>query len=175
MRTRVMIRWICICLTVLMASPSSAQQQDFLTAARAAYDAAWAVTPLSIHNAVIVSREAGLIGDVAERPDNRFGPDDTIIVYAEPRGYGYRDSDGQKEFGLVLDMEILSANAQVLTKQEAFETLTLTSRAEAKEMFVNLSITLSSFPEGAFTLKMTAHDLASDETSSFEIPFEVTP
>lgn len=157
-----------------LASPAEAQTADFLDAARDAYSAAWNVSPLRLDNPGFVTRPADLAGDYAWKDEPSFKPGETLLIYAEPRAYGYLDA-GEKgfEFGVILDLEVLGAGDELLLQQESFDTVSLRSWVQAKEMFLNISLALNGFTPGSYKLRIIARDLASDETADFTLPFTI--
>lgn len=160
-------------VALLSALPVQAQTGDLLDAARQAYNAAWRASPLSVENGMLVDRPAALAGDMVPRASDRFEIGEPIYIYAEPTGYGYEDVDGRKEFGVVLDLEVIDTSGAVLLTQEAFDTIRLSSLSEVKEMFINLTVNLTGFTPGVFLLTVRIHDITSDETAEFVLPFEI--
>ncbi len=157
-----------------LAAPAFAQGDGFLGAARDAYSAAWDVSPLTIENAFFVTRPAEIAGDYEERTSSEFAAGEPLLIYAEPKAYGYLDTETGKEFGVVLDLEVLSSEGTSLLQQDEFQTIRLTSRSEVKEMFLNITLNLTGFTPGAYQVKIRAHDIASEEQAEFMLSFTVT-
>ncbi|MEO0914477.1 MAG: hypothetical protein AAFY59_16085 [Pseudomonadota bacterium] len=158
---------------LFLASPLLAQSSGFLDAARDAYAAAWDVSPLVIEGAAFVTRPAEIAGDYELRETDAFDPGEPLLIYAEPKAYGYLETEEGKEFGVVLDLEVLSEEGTSLLQQEEFQTIRLRSQAEVKEMFLNITLNLSGFTPGAYQVLIRAHDIASDESAEFTLPFTV--
>jgi hypothetical protein len=89
-------------------------------------DMIWRESPLSIRKAVFVASEPQGFGIYEERPSNEFASGETLIIYAEPFGFGYgRDN----ELSSSTSASISSSRATaVCWQQENFGALTL--RAE---------------------------------------------
>ncbi len=168
-----MIRPLAITCLLVGALPAAAQDTSFLNAARDAYAAAWKVSPLSLENAVFVTRPADLIGDIAAREDALFAPGEAIRIYAQPLGYGYLETENGVEFGVDLDLELLSEAGKLLVEQEGFQSIRLASSVEVREMYLNIEIDLDGLGPGAYQLRIRANDIASDETAETTLPFEV--
>ena len=50
-----------------------------------------------------------------------------------------------------------------------------TSHAENHEFFVTLTLNLTGAPAGDYVLEYTGHDMAKDQSGSFEMPFSIAP
>ncbi|MHA3913385.1 hypothetical protein [Halovulum sp. GXIMD14793] len=160
---------------LLLAAPVAwSQDQDDLKAAEAAYAEAWNAAPMTVENAMFVSEKASSYGGYKRRPDGPFAADEPFYIYAEPKGYGFFDLGGENEFGVILDFEVETAGGVVILQQNAFQTISLKSRNEAREMFLNLTITLKGLAPGNFKLRIRMHDLGSEEVVEFEMPFEIS-
>lgn len=162
-----------VLMTLLSATIASAESHDALSAAEAEFTKAWNEADMSVSNAMFVSEKAPFYGGYTRREDGPFAVDEVFLIYAEPKGYGYFSMEGMNEFGVILDFEIETSGGTVILQQNAFQTISLKSRNEAKEMFLNLSITLNGLAAGNFLLRVRMHDLSSEEMTSFELPFSI--
>ncbi len=160
-------------LLILAAGMVRADGHDALQAAEQAYAEAWNSSPMSVENAMFVSEKAGFYGGYKRRDSEPFRVGEPFLIYAEPKGYGFFDLGGENEFGVILDFEVETSGGVVILQQNAFQTISLKSRNEAREMFLNLTITLNGLAAGNFNLRIRMHDLASEEMIEFELPFEI--
>ncbi|QHQ34900.1 hypothetical protein [Algicella marina] len=158
---------------LVSASPALAQSSAFLDAARDAYTAAWDVSPLIIENAAFVTRPAEIVGDFELRETSEFAAGEPLLIYAEPKAYGYLDGENGKEFGVILDVEVLTSEGTSLLSQEEFQTIRLNSQTEVREMFLNITLNLTGFQSGEYQVVIRVHDLASEESAEFALPFSV--
>ena len=60
-----------------------------------------------------------------------------------------------------------------MLEQDDFMALETSSLEKPVDFFGNLTITLSGFPAGTFVLTLVVNDIASDKTTTVELPFEV--
>lgn len=135
---------------------------------------AWNNAPLTINNVNFVTGPADIVGGYAIRPVGPYPPVATMHIYAEPQGYGYRDTgDGQKEFGVVLDLDIETESGALLLTQNGFKTIEFKSQHEVHEMYLNLTVNISGLQAGNYKVKIRVHDLVSDEVGEFALPFDV--
>lgn len=158
---------------VLGAAPASAQTIEAIDAADAAVFAAWEQTPLSFRNVRFVT-EATTFGIYTPRADSTFKPGETLLVYAEPVGYGFKDNgDGTYSFGVDIDLSVKDTSGAVVAEQPKFASASLVSRARNREFIVSITLDLSGAPAGDYVLEYTAHDIASEESGLISLPFTV--
>lgn len=162
-----------VLIMLLFATVVRADSHQNLASAEADYSAVWNNAEMSVENAMFVDAKAEYYGGYTQRDDGPFPVGETFLIYAEPKGYGYFALDGLNEFGVILDFEIETSGGTVILQQNAFQTIALKSRNEAKEMFLNLSITLNGLAAGNFVLRVRMHDLSSEENTSFDLPFTI--
>jgi len=158
-------------LVLSLAAGQAAAQGDFLQTARDAYAAAWNVSELSIGETAFVERPARLIGDIEEREDNRFAQGDEILIYAEPWGYDYIETEAGYEFGFDLDLAVLDPEGEALFSQPNFQSIRMESRREVKELFLTISLDLEGFRPGDYRVEIRANDIASEESAAFTMAF----
>jgi hypothetical protein len=160
--------------TALLLAPVAARADSDL----AAYDAArqallviWAGMPLTIRNATLTEREPAGYGDYAARDGNSYAPGDTIHVYAEVLGYGWRDNgDGTVSKLLDADLSLLNANGDVVASKQKFLSTDARSRQKLMESDLAFNITLSAFAPGDYKLRFAVHDRAGNKDASFDLP-----
>ena len=168
------IHALMLSCALLAPLPGLAQSGSFLDAARDAYSAAWDVSPLRIDNAFFVTRPAEIAGDFVRRETNVFDEGEPLQIYAEPKAYSYIETEEGKEFGVILDLEVLSEEGESLLAQTGFQTIRLKSQIDVKELFLNITLNLSGFAPGGYQVQIRANDIASEEFAEFTLPFEVS-
>jgi hypothetical protein len=145
-----------------------------LADAWSALDMAWDAAPLAFTTATFVEGKVEGFGRYTPREDARFAPGETMVVYAEPVGFGYdRVEDGYK-VDLVADFEILNASGQVLASQTGFADLGMTARSRVHEFHTTLSFAFEGLRAGEYTLAIALHDRAGDKSATLSLPFSVT-
>ena len=136
---------------------------------------AWEKTTLTTRRAIFVKNKAPLFGAYEERGSNVFKPNEPLLVYAEPVGYGWRSGADGFDFGISVDFQVKKPDGQILGGQERFTIAAFKSRAKVQELMVNLTLTLTDFPVGDYVLEYKLHDITSDKATSFALPFKITP
>ena len=135
---------------------------------------AWNATPLTIRKAVFVSEHPSGFGEYAERANNVFKQGEKLVAYAEPVGYGWKETGGSYQFGFKVDFVVKSADGKVLGGQENFADLAQTSHTRNREFMVVLTLGLSDAPPGDYIVEYKLHDIASDKTATFSLPFKIS-
>src|SRR5438874_13609195 len=97
-----------------------------------------------------------------------------VIAYAEPVGYGWKENgNGLFEFGFVVDFQIKSRDGEVLAEEENFMRIATESHRRNMEFFIVLKLNMGRAPPGDYIVMYKLHDIASDKTASFEMPFKL--
>lgn len=156
------------------AAPALAQDLTAYEQAEQALIAVWDQMPLNFRTATFVSGEAEGYGLFTERETAVFAPNEPIVVYAEPMGYGWQvNDDGTYSFGLVVDIVLRDGAGAVVGSQENFQRYTVTSRAQNREFFITLTLNLTGAPAGDYSVEYIVHDIASDEQATIALPFSI--
>lgn len=171
-----MIRRAAILLAACLAlatHPAAAQTLAALEEAEAAFDTAWAATPLSFRKAIFAT-DATDFGVYNERGNASFKPGEPIVVYAEPVGYGFRDNgDGTYSIGFDIDLAVKTAAGEVVAGKDDFANVAVASRARSREFRLSLTLDLGEAPAGDYVLEYTARDIASPKTGTISLPFAI--
>jgi hypothetical protein len=159
---------------VCATTPANTQTLQEIDKRDAAVIEAWNAAPLAVRKAIFVSEHPVGYGEYTERPNNAFKQGEKLIAYAEPIGYGWKDAgDGQNQFGFKVDFVIKSPDGKVLGGQENFADLTQTSHARNREFMIVLTLSLSDAPPGEYVVEYKLHDIASNKTATFSLPFKI--
>jgi hypothetical protein len=138
-----------------------------------ALDAAWDAAPLAFATATFVDGDVAGYGRYTPLGEARFAPGETMVVYAEPVGFGFsKVADGLK-VDLVADFEVLNASGQVLVSQTGFADLGVTARKRLHEFHTTLRFAFEGLRAGDYTLAISLRDRTSDKSASFTLPFAV--
>ncbi len=144
-----------------------------LASIEAAFNSVWDATPLGFSEALFVTGKPAGFGVYDARATNVFRPDEDMMVYAEPFGFGYgRDGEGFK-IGFDADFELRTAKGQILTSQEGFAVLDMASRRRNKEFQVFITYSFKGLKAGDYVLVTKLRDRNSAKAGSFELPFTV--
>jgi hypothetical protein len=124
---------------------------------------------------------------VYEERNNIFAPDETIVLYVEPVGFGHkqvadegsRGNNGNNNTMLYLmnmtaDYEITAANGTKLQLIEDVQVGNITSHRPNTEMFLTLTITpeVQPLPVGNYVIKYSVNDEVSGE--NFQLEKDIT-
>ena len=151
-----------------------AQSVEEVDRRQAALIEAWEKTPLTIRRALFIDGEPRGFGLYKERGSTEFRPGEKIVVYAEPVGYGWKDAgNGMFELGFVVDFVIKTRDGEILAGKENFMRIATESHTRNLEFMVVLTLNMSSAPAGDYVVEYKLHDIASDKTASFQMPFKV--
>jgi hypothetical protein len=157
-----------------LVEAGNAQSLGDIDRREAALLEAWNATPLTIRRAFFVAEHPEGFGQYVERPDNAFKPGEKLVAYAEPVGYGWKDiGSGEYQFGFKVDFLVKSTDGKVLTGQENFADLAEKSHARNREFMVVLTLNVSGAPPGDYVLEYKLHDVTSDKSTSFDLPFKI--
>jgi hypothetical protein len=173
METR-MVRAVTLIALLTLAPTSFAQSPSEIDKRDAAVVEAWQATPLTVRHAVFVSEHAAGFGMYKPRASDSFKPGEKLTVYAEPLGYGWKPvDDGQFEFGFVVDFLVKSPDGNILAGKQDFARLVQQSHVRNREFMLTLNLDLSGADPGNYVLEYTLHDIASDKSTSFNLPFKI--
>jgi hypothetical protein len=151
-----------------------AQSLDEVDRRQAALIEAWEKAPLTIRRALFIDGEPRGFGLYRERGSTDFKPGEKIVVYAEPVGYGWKDAGkGMFELGFVVDFVIKSRDGEILAGKENFMRIATESHTLNLEFMVVLTLNMTSAPPGDYVVGYKLHDIASDKTASFQLPFKI--
>ena len=168
------MRLVLLLLAMLLSIGAvHAQSLEEIDRRQAAMIEAWEKTPLTIRRALFINGEPRGFGLYQERGSKEFKHGEKIVVYAEPVGYGWKDlGKGMFELGFVVDFLIKSRDGKILEK-ENFMRIATETHTRNLEFMVILTLNMSSAPAGDYVVEYKLHDIASDKTTTFEMPFKI--
>jgi hypothetical protein len=76
------------------------------------------------------------------------------------------------ELGFVVDFVIKSRDGEILAGKENFMRIATESHTRNLEFMVVLTLNLNNAPAGDYVVEYKLHDIASDKTATFEMPFK---
>ncbi|HLQ27481.1 MAG TPA: hypothetical protein VK138_16575 [Acidiferrobacterales bacterium] len=177
---------LCLSMTLLAASPLS----KLLTEAESAYEkkdyqaAIGKLTeaqeqirneaPLELANVILVAQKAQGMGQgIKPRPNNRYRAGQEILVYLEPQNYGIRSQSGGYHAQLVLDLLVKEPAGKQLFEQKAFGRFPVDTARLVRDLYLNVTVTLTGAPAGKYLLEVVAHDVVGDKSANVTIPVEI--
>jgi hypothetical protein len=152
------------------------QAGQFADAYKAFNDAAieaWLQAPLAFHRSLLVAAPAQSYGSFSPRETSVFDGTSPLRFYAEPTGFGWSKDGELYRIDLSIDFSLKSATGEALGEQKDFQTFKVESRDRVREMFLNLTLTLTDAPDGQYVATFTVHDKATGKNGSFDVPFEL--
>lgn len=141
------------------SAAASHSPDDWKTASAALEDHLWATRGLHIARAVFVLAPASGFGIFDPRPSNVFAPGEPVLIYAEPRGYGYGDrGEGIAETGFDIDLRVLDKAGTELGSYPGIVQLGFATRSRNREFMANLRYDLAGLAPGDYRLETTFRD-----------------
>ena len=135
---------------------------------------AWEKTPLTVRRALFVADHPHGFGLYQERASNIFKPGEALVAYAEPVGFGAKDTgNGLVEFGFAVDFLIKSPDGQILTGQQDFAQLTQQSHVRNLEFMLVLTLNVTGAPPGDYVVEYKLRDVSGEKSTSFALPFKI--
>ena len=161
-------------VAVICCGTAQAQPLQEIDKREAALIEAWNGTPLTVRRAIFVQEHPDVYGDYAERANNVFKKGDTLMTYAEPVGYGWKDvGGGFYQFGFKVDFLVKTADGTVVGGKENFADLIKKSRAHLRDFMVVLNLSLNDISPGDYVVEYKLRDVASDKSYTISQPFKV--
>jgi hypothetical protein len=145
---------------------------EALQALDEAVDAIWREGPLAFRTVAVVSSSSGE-GVYEERTDLTFKPDETMMIYVEPVGFGYRSPGASSTIGFSADLTIENATGQVLGEAKDLFSLSTLTAPNKREFGMTLSFAVPYLRPGEYKAIVTVHDQNSSKSGSFEIAFNI--
>ncbi len=137
-----------------------------------AQHAFWQASPLAFRKAMLVDR-AGGFGDYDIRANAEFSSGDTLMVYAEPVGFGIGRQSGRFEIAFNTDFAIETASGQVLARSDDLFAVNHRSRSQNRDFNMTLSLVIPSLKPGDYVGVFTVKDRISGKTGEFRVPFNI--
>ncbi|MHA7774292.1 hypothetical protein [Roseibium sp. M-1] len=167
---------LCAGSTLALAQQGSTltSPPETFTSALAAYDQAWASSGLAFTTATFTQGTSTGYGQYTPRGDAVFADGEALSVYAEPVGYGFKESAGGFGYALTASYKLLNASGQVLAEQDNFATFSGNGRAKQRELSAALTFQFSGLPSGSYTLETRFADENGGSQAAFTLPFTVS-
>ncbi|MEB2842979.1 hypothetical protein GAO09_27435 [Rhizobiales bacterium RZME27] len=154
--------------------PAKADPLDDWKKAEAQAEEAWHKLPMSTRNATFISEAPKGYGVYKVRETNVFKPKDQLRIYFEPIGYDWKPlADGLVSMGVNSDFTVRNEKGAIVGHQPDFARPVIQNRHRAREFYIDFTLTISALPVGSYTVTYTMRDIASDKSTSFDLPFEI--
>ena len=146
---------------------------EALDAMRAATVSLWDTAPLSFRHALWIAEPPGGWGVYTPRGNATFASGDKMIAYAEPVGFGWRQSGELWVIDWTADMVIKSKDGTELQRVNDFQQLKITSHERNQEVFANFTYTFTDIPSGDYIVDTVLRDKASGKSATFSLDFAI--
>lgn len=122
--------------------------------------------PLALKPFVVVKQPAKFYGDYEARVGTAFGKGEKMYFYLEPKNLIYpKSSAGLYEPAFEVDVEIAGPGGQSM-KQPKFGSFRLPTRSRVQDVYLNLTLSLTSAPAGNYDVSFVVRDLNSKKTAT---------
>ncbi|MGL6211719.1 MAG: hypothetical protein ACRC14_18000 [Paracoccaceae bacterium] len=135
----------------------------------------WEMTPfIGFTDSLLVTEPASGYGIYNPRPTATYKLGESILVYAEPYGYGFGSpGEGLHSVGFYVDLQVMNADGSMLGEVPNVVELDLTSRVRTREFQATITYDLSGVTPGGYVLVTTLRDKNSSKIGSFETAIEI--
>jgi hypothetical protein len=156
------------------AYPAATSTLGQIEEAEAAIELLWTEADLQFRRAIFIEPGEASYGIYQERPDARFSAGEPLILYAEPVGYSWRETEaGDFAFGFDIDLIIKTNDGRILFGQEDFQQIDLRNRHRVRELMLNITLNLDGAPAGEYVLDYRVRDRASAKVATISLPFSI--
>lgn len=122
--------------------------------------------PMVIKSFMTVAKPAKYFGDYEPRKDNVFRRGEKLYFYGEPKNLAFpKNAKGLFEPAFEVDVEIGGPDGNSM-KQTKLMSFRLPTRSRVQDIFLNLSLSLSSAPPGKYNVKFIVRDTNSTKSAS---------
>ena len=146
---------------------------EALEALEQAEDALWQWAPLAFRKTAFVTSFNGY-HDYEERADGTFRPDEEMLIYAEPIGFGYGNTGGGASVDFTVDLAVENATGQVVSETDGLFDASFETGSSERNFAFTLKLTAPYLRPGDYTATFTVKDKNSEKSASFEMPFTLT-
>ena len=153
---------------------AAGQNLDAIDTMSAALAKLWEQSPLVVCKALFVAAEPQGFGIYEVRADSTFKRTESLVIYAEPVGYGYATDNGVNTIAFTMDFAVSKRPGEKVAEQKAFGDLTLKSLERNREFFAKITYDFSGLLPGDYNVTTTLTDKATSKTTDFTLPFTLT-
>ena len=146
---------------------------DALRDVQAAYDRLWHDGPLFLTQALFIKEDPQGYGHYDPRADSVFSQTDSLYVYVEPAGYGFKFDGTLYRFGFAVDIQILDSTGKERGGAKDFTNFDYVKRTANKEIELNFVISPLGLAPGDYQLKLTIHDKVKNQSVEQSLPFTI--
>ena len=161
-------------LAEVQAKADGGELLEALEMLGAAEFALWKSMPsMALRRAVLVTGEPAFFGSYESRGDNRYRPDEPVLLYVEPAGYSILEDKGNYRFALTADFTLVDGGGQILGGQREFGRWEMSARRPVTDFMMYFTFDFTGLKAGSYNIETTVRDLNSDRVLEFVTPFVV--
>lgn len=133
----------------------------------------WDASPLTFRRALWVATTPDGFGAYNPRENNVYASGAPMIAYAEPVGFGWKQSGDVYQTDLGIDIVVKDKDGAELLRRADFQGLKLGSRVRNHEFMMHYTFTFTGIPTGDYVLDVITRDKVSGKSGAFSLPFLV--
>lgn len=124
--------------------------------------------PMVVKSFMTVTKPAKYFGDYEPRKDNVYRRGEKLYFYGEPKNLAFpKNAGGLFEPAFEVDVEIGGPDGKAM-KQTKLMSFRLPTRSRVQDIFLNLSLSLSSAPPGKYNVRFIVRDSNSTKSAAAE-------
>lgn len=154
-----------------VALAEQGEAEASLKAMRQAASELWLTLPLTIANGTFVNAKASGYGAFSKRDSSTFKAGDTLLVYAEPIGYGWDRVNNTEVIKISVDAVLLNDQGTVIWDREEFGDFNFATVHRNMAFFLNLSLDVTGLGPGNYALEYTVNDKVRQNSTKLRLPF----
>ena len=162
---------------LLATARASVARRDYpaaIDALQKALEEVRRAAPLAVEKFMAVREPAKMYGGYVPRGSAEYRQDEELHFYLEPKNLVYpKAADGTYKPAFDVGFEILDKDGASVAKQDRFGSFQFTSQSALQDIYVNLHLTLTGAPPGAYEVRFTVKDVNSDKTATVKQAFKV--
>lgn len=155
---------------LLARARAAAGRRDYPAAIEAlqkALEEARRAAPLAIEKFMLVEEPAKSYGAYVPRKGAEFRGGEELHFYLEPKNLVYpKSADGTYKPAFDVGFEIVDKDGKTVATQERFGSFQFTSQSALQDIYVNLHVTLTGAPPGAYEIRFKVTDQNSAKTGT---------
>ena len=146
---------------------------EAIAALDGAADVLWQKAPLVCRRVLWVAEKARGFGEYNPRETNVFKSGTDMLAFAEPLGFGWRQSGDLWRTDMVADFIIRGKDGKELFRQNDFGKFEIDSRARNREFMLNLSYKVTGASPGDYIADTHLRDKVTGKEGTCSLPFTI--
>jgi len=155
---------------LLATARAAATRRDYpaaIDALQKALEEVRRAAPLALEKFMPVQEPAKMYGGYVPRRNAEYRQNEELHFYLEPKNLVYpKAADGSYKPAFDVGFEILDKDGASVAQQERMGSFQFTSQSALQDIYVNLHLTLTGAPPGAYEVRFTVKDANSDKTAT---------